>query len=151
MQRAENEEKDTEEYFSNLSVFAANKIREIISKHEEQIEIMQNAIDKAMKKIHIMKQEIEFTNVKHDQMAALVVKKDSQIGELEEEINDLEERLDAERKVYKDTLWKYLEDIAKKTVESRGSTEILPKIMDKMRDSVAGNVMTLFHKFVKII
>ena len=57
VKRIEEEEKDAEEYFKNISVFAANKFRAVTNDHQEKIEIMQEAIEKAMERNNLLQQE----------------------------------------------------------------------------------------------
>ena len=44
----EEEDEPPEEYFNKISVFAAKKFNQVLIKHQEQIEIMQEAITKAL-------------------------------------------------------------------------------------------------------
>ena len=57
VKRIEEEEKDAEDYFKNISVFAANKFRAVTNDYQEKIEIMQEAIEKVMERNNLLQQE----------------------------------------------------------------------------------------------
>lgn len=80
--------------------------------YQEKIEIMQDAIEKAMERNNLLQQEVRFETVKFEQMEAIADKKSEQIEELEEEIDEMNEKLSEERKIYKEKLWHYVEEIA---------------------------------------
>ena len=61
----------------------------------------------------MLKQEAEFANFKFEQAEAIVAKKDAEIEEMNQEVDEMDERLHKERQTYKDTLWQYLHDITK--------------------------------------
>ena len=104
------EQQDVQQYFST---FAAKQFTTVVEQHEEQIEIMQEAITTAMDQNTILQNETQLTNFKYSQMESLFNNKEKEMSSLDDIINQLDKKLNAERQMYKDTLWRYLQDIAK--------------------------------------